>query len=408
MENIKQEKLIYLDNINTTFPDPQVIEAINDVLKSRLGNASSHIHSAGIAAGKILDESREKVASLIGATSSAILFTSGATESNNLAITGFLKANPGFGLVCSNIEHFSIINQIRSLKGLGIKTSVLQVDKYGRIDLAHLKKAIDGNPSVVSIALANPEIGTIQDIAEISEICHGNGSFLHSDATAAAALIDIDVNKMGIDLLTLSGHNLHGPAGVGALYVKEGISISSIIQGGNQEYGVRPGTENIPGIAAMGKACELISKDLKSHSDRLKNLGDDLWGFLEKSVRFINFTGHPEKRLPGHVSFWVEHIEGESLLLLLSMNGIMASSGSACSSNLKAKDEDELMASHVLDAVGVPSDICSGSITLSAGRYNTEDDFGYVKTILPGLVEKLLAMSPSYDDYLRNKETTDG
>jgi len=408
MENIKQERLVYLDNINTTFPDPEVVSTINDVLKSRLGNASSHIHSAGIAAGEILDKSRERVASLIGASSSAIIFTSGATESNNLAITGFLKANPGFGMVCSNIEHYSILNQIRSLKELGIKTSVLQVDKYGRVNLAVLKKAIEGNPSIVSIALANPEIGTVQDIVGISEICHGNGSVLHCDATAAAALIEINVNKMGIDLLTLSGHNLHGPAGVGTLYVKEGILISSIFQGGNQEYGARPGTENIPGIAGMGKACELISNDIISHGDRLKKLGDDLWGFLEKSIRFINFTGHPEKRLPGHVSFWVEHIEGESLLLLLSMNGIMASSGSACSSNLKAKDEDELMASHVLDAVGVPSDICSGSITFSAGRYNTADDFDSVKSVLPGLVEKLLAMSPSYDDYLRNKETTNG
>jgi cysteine desulfurase len=408
MENTKREKLIYLDNINTTFPDPDVILAINDVLRGGLGNPSSHIHSAGIAAGKIMDNSREQVAALVNVSPETVIFTSGATESNNLAITGFLKANQGFGLVCSNIEHFSILNQIRSLKNIGIKTRVLNVDKYGLVDPAELEKAIDGNPSIVSIALANPEIGTIQDILKISDICHSKGSVLHTDATAAAGMIEIDSNRMGIDLLTLSGHNLYGPAGIGVLYIKENIMISSIIQGGNQENGIRPGTENIPGIAGMGKACELIVRDLKSQSDRLRGLGNDLWKFLEKSVPFINFTGHPEKRLPGHVSFWVEHIEGESLLLLLSMNGIMASSGSACSSNLKAKDEDELMASHVLDAVGVPSDICSGSITLSAGRNNTDDDFNYVKMILPGLVEKLLAMSPSYDDYLKNKETTDG
>jgi cysteine desulfurase len=408
MENTKREKLIYLDNINTTFPAPEVALVVNDVLKSRLGNPSSHIHSAGIAAAKIMDDSREKVAALVNVPPDTVIFTSGATESNNLALTGFLKANPGFGLVCSNIEHFSLLNQIRSLKDNGIKTRILDVDKYGLVDPLELEKAIDGNPSVVSIALANPEIGTIQDIMKISDICHRQGSVLHSDAAAAAGLIEINVNKMGIDLLTLSGHNLYGPAGIGALYVKENIMIWSIFQGGNQENGIRPGTENIPGIAGMGKACEIIAGEIKSHADRLRKLGVDLWKFLEKSVPFINFTGHPEVRLPGHVSFWVEHIEGESLLLLLSMNGIMASSGSACSSNLKAKDEDELMASHVLDAVGVPSDICSGSITLSAGRYNTDDDFNYVKTVLPGLVEKLLAMSPSYDDYLKNKETTDG
>jgi len=381
---------------------------MSEVLSSGLGNPSSHIHSAGVAAGKIIDEAREKTSALIGASPESVIFTSGATESNNLAITGFLKANPDFGFVCSNIEHFSVLNQIRSLRDNEVNTAVLEVDDYGLVDLDMLEKALENNPAIVSLSIANPEIGTLQEIEEISDICRRNGSILHSDATAAAGLIEIDASKMGIDLLTLSAHNMYGPPGVGALYVKENIRLASIFEGGNQESGIRPGTENVPGIAGMGEACDIIKDDIKSHRDRLKNLGTDLWKSLEESVRFINFTGHPEKRLPGHISFWVEHIEGESLLLLLSMNGIMASSGSACSSNLKAKDENELMASHVLDAVGVPSDICSGSITLSAGRYNTEEDFNYVKSVMPGLVEKLLTMSPSYDDYMRNKETTDG
>ncbi|UCE65184.1 MAG: cysteine desulfurase [Candidatus Zixiibacteriota bacterium] len=385
-----------------------MIRKINEVLSSRLGNPSSHIHSAGVAAGRIIDEAREKVSALIGASPENLIFTSGATESNNLAITGFLKANPDFGFITSNIEHFSVLNQVRSLRNDDIDISVLEVDRYGLVDPEMLEKALENNPSIVSLSIANPEIGTMQDIEKISDICHRHGSILHSDTTAAAGLIEIDVDKMGIDLLTLSAHNLYGPAGVGALYVNKNIKLASIFEGGNQESGVRPGTENVPGIAGMGEACDMIKNDLKSHEERLKNLRNNLWKSLEESVRFINFTGHPEKRLPGHVSFWVEHIEGESLLLLLSMNGIMASSGSACSSNLKAKDEDELMASHVLDAVGVPSDICSGSITLSAGRYNTEEDFNYVKSVLPGLVEKLLTMSPSYDDYTKNKETADG
>jgi cysteine desulfurase len=408
MKSVKTENFIYFDNINTTFCLPEVIRRVNAILSLRLGNPSSHIHSSGVAAGKVIDEAREAVSELIGASPENVFFTSGATEANNLAITGFVKANPDFGFVTSNIEHYSILNQARNLRGIDVDTGILRVDDYGLFDFEMLEKSIENNPSLVSIAIANPEIGTIQDIARIAEICHRNGSILHSDATAAAGLIEIDINNLGIDLLTLSGHNMYGPAGVGALYVNKKIRLAPIVEGGNQESGIRPGTENVPGIAGMGEACQIIRGDLKSHAERLRKLGKNLWKSLEESVPFINFTGHPEKRLPGHVSFWVEHIEGESLLLLLSMNGVMASSGSACSSNLKAKDENELMASHVLDAVGVPSDICSGSITLSAGRYNTEEDFKYIESVLPGLVEKLLAMSPSYDDYVKNKETTDG
>ncbi len=402
------EKFVYFDNINMTQPVDEVVEIMNKTLKSRLGNPSSHIHSAGIAAGKIIDEAREKIASFIKASPKSILFTSGATESNNIAITGFLEENPGFGLVCSNIEHFSILNQTRKLRGKGVNVDILDVDEYGLVDPDKLDLIIKNKPSLVSIALANPEIGTIQDIPKIADICHRNGSVFHCDATAAAGLIPIDVDKNHIDLLTLSAHNLHGPSGVGALYIGENIRVASIFEGGNQELGIRPGTENIPGIAGMGEACKLTEIDMDKQIQRLTRLGRKLWKNLEESISFIRFTGHPEKRLPGHVSFWVEHIEGESLLLLLSMNGVMASSGSACSSNLKAKDEDELMASHVLDAVGVPSDICSGSITLSPDRFNTEEDFDYVSSVIPGLVEKLLAMSPSYDDYVKNKETTNG
>lgn len=405
---MKPEKIAYFDHINGAFPAPEVISKIQETLNMDLGNPSAHIHSAGIAAGKIVDEAREKTAALINVPEKAIVFTSGATESNNLAVSGFIKANPGFGVVCSNIEHFSIINQAGWLKESGSRVSILKVDKHGLVDLHDLNEILQHNPSIVSIAFANPEIGTVQDIEGISEICHRNGSILHSDATAAAGLIDIDAAGMGIDLLTLSSSNIYGPPGAGALYVKENIRLASLFEGGNQEFGLRPGSENLPGIAGMGEACGLLIGNIKPQSERLSKLGGKLWNDLKESVPFINFTGHPEKRLPGHVSFWVEHIEGESLLLLLSMNGIIASSGSACSSNLKAKDEDELMASHVLDAVGVPSDICSGSITLSAGWDNTEDDFNYVKTVMPGLVDRLLAMSPSYDDYVKHKETPDG
>jgi cysteine desulfurase len=399
-----KQQFVYFDNMNTTFPDCDVIDTIKRVLESRIGNPSSHIHSAGINAGRIIDEAREKAAAFINSSPGSILFTSGATESNNLALTGFLRANPDYQLAVSAIEHYSIINQIRFLKETGISAHVAGVDKNGVVGLDQLEGLVGQKPTLVSIALANPEIGTIQDIKTISKICHKHGAVLHCDATAAAGLIAVDVADMGIDLLTLSGHNIYGPTGVGALYVDSQHRIEPLFAGGNQEMGFRPGTENVPGIAGFGEACRLAKDHLDSWSEKLTDLGRKLWQALGESVPFVHFTGHPERRLPGHVSFWVEHVEGESLLLLLNMNGIMASSGSACSSNLKGKDESDLRASHVLTAVGVPTDICSGSITFSLGKYNTEDEVDHVISVMPGIVERLLAMSPSYEDYKKSEE----
>ena len=401
----KKDRFIFFDNINTTFPDPMVVEVVDKVLTSRLGNPSSHVHSAGINAGRIIDEAREKVSSFISASPESIIFTSGATESNNLAITGFLRANPGYQLAVSAIEHFSIINQVRSWREEGIPAFLIDVEKKGSIDLNSLEEIVRKKQTLVSVSYANPEIGTIQDLGSISEICGQHGGILHCDCTAAAGLLEIDVADMGIDLLTLSAHNMYGPAGVGALYVRKKINISPLFAGGNQEDGKRPGTENVPGIAGMGEACRMAGENIKKREKHLTALGKRLWQGLADSIPFIHLTGHSEKRLPGHVSFWVEHVEGESLLLLLNMNGVMASSGSACSSNLKGKDENDLVASHVLTAVGVPTDICAGSITFSLGKYNTEEEVDYVVSIMPGIVEKLLAMSPSYEDYKRGKES---
>ncbi len=396
------ERFVYFDNINTTFPDPEVVEVLTKVLVSRAGNPSSHIHSAGIAAGEILDEARQKVAALINADANKVIFTSGATESNNLAITGFIKAHPQYQIVVSNIEHFSILNQAARLKREGHKVSFLDVNSYGLIDCAKLEIILSEGPSLVSIAPANPEIGTIQDIDKIGEICLKYNAVLHCDGTAAASTMEIDVRKMNISFLTLSGHNMYAPVGIGALYT--GNSIAPLFEGGNQETGIRPGTENFPAAAAMGEACTMLSKNRNRWNQELGNMGQRLWNGLSEKIPFIHFTGHPKQRLPGHVSFWVEHIEGESLLLLLNMKGVMAASGSACSSNLKGRDEEDLAASHVLTAIGVPNDICAGSITFSLARYNTENDVDYVLEIMPGIVEKLLAMSPSYSDYLRKKE----
>jgi cysteine desulfurase len=402
------ERLIYFDNINTTFPDPSVIETMRDVLMSDSGNPSSHIHSAGIAAAGYLDSAREKVAGLIGARANSVIFTSGATESNNLAIRGFIKANPDYQLVTSNIEHYSIINQASRLKREGHQVVTLAVDHDGILNCNELEKVLQKGPSLVSIAPANPEIGIVQDMARIGEVCRKNDAELHCDATAAATMLKLHVDKMNIDLLTLSGHNMYAPAGIGALYINEKIGIAPLFDGGNQEQGLRPGTENYPAAAAMGQACEIIMKNREQWNEELSRLGKRLQDGLTQKVPFIHFTGHPGKRLPGHVSFWIEHIEGESLLLFLNMKGVMASSGSACSSNLKGRDEEDLMASHVLTAIGVPSDICAGSITFSLAKYNTEDEVDYVIDIMPGIVERLLAMSPSYSDYMRKKELLNG
>jgi cysteine desulfurase len=403
-----KDNFIYFDNINTTFLDNEVAQAMEQAMTSKLGNPSAHIHSAGIQAARLVDEARGRVAALIGVRAENVIFTSGATESNNLAVAGFLRANPSYRLGISCIEHFSIINQARRLKSAGFMVEFIGVDSSGIVDLKQLERIVAGGNTLVSIAAANPEIGTIQDVDEISRICRRHGSVFHCDATAAAAVLPIDVTRSGIDLLTLSAHNMYGPMGVGALYIRDGIGIASLFDGGNQELGIRPGTENIIGIVGMGKACEQALLNRGRESESLRELGRRLHDGLARNVKFIHFTGHPEKRLPGHVSFWVEHVEGESLLLMLNMKGVMAASGSACSSNLKGKSEEDLVASHVLTAVGVPTDICAGSITFSLSRFNSAAEVDFVIEIMPGIVEKLLAMSPSYSDYMRSKESSNG
>jgi len=404
----KSERLIFLDNINTTFPDPEVVDIMAKTLGSNLGNPASHVHSAGINAGLVIDGAREEVSKLINLTSGSLLFTSGATESNNMAIRGFFEANRDFNFAATPIEHFSILNQTAWLRNRHITTSLIDIDSTGTVDLDSLEEIVKKHRTLVSIALANPEIGTIQDISAISRICLQYGAVLHCDCTAAAVLVPIDIDSMGIDMLTMSAHNIYGPMGVGALYVGKNIGIAPIFAGGNQESGLRPGTENVPGIAGMGAACRVVRDGIETYRDTLTRLGRKLWRGLEENVRFINFTGHPINRLPGHVSFWVEHVEGESLLLHLNMKGIMASSGSACSSNLKARDEEDLRASHVLTAVGVPDDICAGSITFSMSKDNTEEDVDSVLTVMPEIVERLLQMSPSYEDYKKGKELHHG
>ncbi len=392
---------IFFDHISTTPLDPRVFEAMKPYFMEWYGNPSSHIHDQGQAAQKAVDAAREKVAALINASPAEIVFTSGATESNNLAVKGSAGARAGKGkhLIVSEIEHFSVLNALIPLRNGGYEVTLLKVDGDGRIDPEDVRKAIRPDTVLVSVMHANAEIGTIEPVAEIGRIAREREVLFHTDAAASAGHVPFDVRAAGADLVTLSAHNFYGPKGAGALFVRDGVKIAPILDGGFQEMGYRAGTENVPGIVGMGAAAEIAGREMAEWAARLRPLGKRLGDGIAASVAHVHFTGHPVDRLPGHVSFWVEFAEGESLLLFLNVHGVMAASGSACSSNLKGRDEEDLVASHVLRAVGVPSDICTGSITFSMGKGNTEGDVDAVIGVMPGIVRRLWEMSPTYLDY---------
>jgi cysteine desulfurase len=276
-------------------------------------------------------------------------------------------------------------------------------DAASKVDPGDVRKSIRSDTVLVSVMHANSEIGTIEPVAEIGRIARERGVLFHTDATASAGHIPLDLREVGADLATLSAHNFYGPKGIGALFVREGVSLVSQIDGGFQERGFRAGTENVPGIVGMGAAAGIARSETGQWDARLRRLGKRLWNGIASTVEHLHFTGHPTDRLPGHVSFWVEYAEGESLLLFLNVHGVMAASGSACSSNLLGRDEEDLVASPVLRAIGVPSDICTGSITFSLGKDNTEAEVDEVLGILPGIAKRLWEMSPTYLDYQKQK-----
>jgi cysteine desulfurase len=401
---VQATKMIYLDRVATALLAPEVKAAITKLLDEDIGNPSAHIHAAGIAAGSYLDKAHEQVAGLISTSPNDIHFTSGATESNNLALKGYLRNFDSGEVIISEIEHYSIIDQLKNPELSKFKFRLLKVDRDGLVDPDELKKAIGDDTVLVSIITASPEIGSIQPIRELADICHRHNAVFHTDASAAAGYIPLDVKKLGVDMMTVSSQTLGGPMGMGAIYLKNDIKLNPLFDGGNQEMGLRPGTENVIGAVGFGAACEAAQKNLNNRTGHLKELGIKLRGGLQANIEHIEFTGHPERRLPGHVSFWHKFVEGESLLLHLNMKGVMAASGSACSSNLKGKDEHDLRASHVLTAVGVPEEYCSGSITFSLDYFNTEDEVKYVMEIMPEIVKRLEAMSPVYEDYIKQRE----
>ncbi|MEZ0344365.1 MAG: cysteine desulfurase family protein [Caldimicrobium sp.] len=379
---------VYLDHMATTQPDERVYQAMLPYLRDHFGNALS-VYDLGVKAREAVEDAREKVAALINAKPSEIIFTSGGTESNNFALRGLAYAHrkKGNHLIVSLVEHHSITNPARALEREGFEVTFLPVDKYGVIDLNVLERALKPETVLISIQLANPEVGTIQPVEEVVKLAEKVGALVHTDAVSAAGQIEIDVEKLGVHALSLSAHQFYGPKGVGALYLRKGIRIQPLIYGGIQEGGKRGGTENVPGIVGMGEAARIVKEELHIWLPKMKSLRDKLIKGLLERIPKIHLTGHPEKRLPGHASFIVEFIEGEAMLLMLSMKGIYASSGSTCTSKA-------LKASPVLSSMGYPAHLIQGSIVFSLGKDTTEEDIDYVLEEMPPIIERLRELSP--------------
>jgi len=382
-------KKVYMDYGAGTPVDPRVLEAMKPYFTDSFGNPSS-VHSMGQEAKKAIEESRKSVADLVGAEiKEEIILTSGATESNNLAIKGvaYRNKNRGNHIITTTIEHMSVINTFKSLQKEGFKTTYLPVDKYGMVDVEALKKAITDQTILVSVMYANGEIGTVEPIKEIGEIAHEKNIYLHVDAVAAAGQLPIDATNEHIDLLSLSSNDLYGPKGVGALYVKTGTKIQPIIHGGGQERGLRSGTENVVAIVGMGEAAEIAKKEVASESVRLSGLRDRLIKSVLDKIPHSFLNGHPTKRLPNNANLRFSYIEGESLILSLDMEGVVTSSGSACTSKT-------LEPSHVLLAIGLAHEEAHGSLLFTLGRWTTKEEIDYVVGILPDIVRRLRAISP--------------
>jgi cysteine desulfurase len=378
-------KRIYMDHAGTTPPHPDVIKAMEPFFGEMFGNPSS-IHSFGREAEKTLDDCRKTVAEFLGVGNEEIIFTSGGTESDNLALKGIAFANKDKGkhIITSKIEHHAVLRTCEWLEKQGFSVTYLPVDKYGIVSLEELENSIRDDTILVSIMHANNEIGTIEPVEEIGKICKRHGVCFHSDAVQTFGKIPIKIGN--VDLLSMSSHKIHGPRGVGALFIRKGTKIDPILNGGNQERGMRSGTENIAGIAGFAKAVEVAKKNMKKESERLTKLRDRLIkGVLAIPDCWLN--GHPTQRLPGNAHFSFRYIEGESLVLHLDMKGIAASTGSACSSK-------ELKPSHTLLAIGLKPEEAHGSLRLTLGRDNTDEDADYLLSTLPGIVENLRKISP--------------
>ena len=391
-------KRTYLDNASTTAVLPQVLEEMLPFLRDSFGNPQS-LHDWGDEAREAVDEARSRVATLVGGQPEEIIFTSSGTEANNLAVKGLALARQDKGkhVVTSAIEHFSVLHSAKTLEKWGFEVSQVPVDKHGFVDPEAVAKSIREDTILVSIMHANGEVGTIQPIADIAKVVKKTGAVFHTDAVATTGTIPVAVREIGADALSLAGNQFYGPKGVGALWVKMGVRIMPLLDGGVQVGGRRAGTENVPAIVGMGRAAELAKGEMDSRMGQTSALRDRLIEGLVSRIDHAILTGHPARRLPGHASFCIEFIEGEAMLMLLSHQGIAASSGSACTSRA-------LKASHVLIEMGIPHEIAQGSLLFTIGKDNTIEDIDYVLEALPPIVDRLRQMSPLYARFLRDQQ----
>ncbi|MEW5898206.1 MAG: cysteine desulfurase NifS [Bacillota bacterium] len=381
---------VYFDHSATTPVHPRVAEEMYRFLTDQnYGNPTS-LHYFGRIARQAVEEAREKVARAIGADPREIVFTSGGTESDNMAIHGiaYTNRNRGNHIITSAVEHHAVLNTVKALGKQGFTVTILPVDQYGMVSVDEVAEAITDKTILITIMHANNEVGTIMPIAEIGKLAKEKGIIFHTDAVQSFGKIPVNVDELGVDLLSISGHKFYGPKGVGALYIRKGTRWKqTLFHGGAQERLRRAGTENVPGIIGLGKAAELAVENMAAENEMLQALRDKLIREVKNRFKHVRLTGHPVLRLPNHASFCFEYIEGESMLLSLDMKGVAASSGSACTSG-------SLEPSHVLLAMGIPPEVAHGSIRLTLGKDNTEEDVDYFLEVMEPIVERLRSMSP--------------
>jgi cysteine desulfurase len=388
-----EKRSVYLDHAATTSVHPQVLEAMLPYFSERYGNASS-IHSLGREARRGLEEARATVAGILDCAGDEIVFTSGGTESDNLAIRGvsWVNRKRGDHIITSSVEHHAVSHTCEQMeRQFGFEVTYLPVDEYGLVDPREVERAISETTILISIMYANNEVGTVEPIAEIGEIARRRGIPFHTDAVQAAGALSLDVQELNVDLLSLSAHKFYGPKGVGLLYVREGVGVLPIQTGGGHERGLRSGTENVAGIVGLATALKLAEERREEEGSRLAALRDDLVERVLSSVDHCLLLGHPQRRLPNNANIAFEYVEGEGILVGLDVEGIAASSGSACSTG--STDP-----SHVLLAMGVRPDLARGAIRMALGRENTDADVDRVLEVLPAIVERLRAMSPLYGE----------
>lgn len=378
---------VYVDYAATTPVDPRVFEAMRPYFMEAYGNASS-AHALGVEAKRALGGSRETIARAMGAEEGEVVFTGSATEANNLALKGhaFATGKEDTHIAVSTVEHDCVLNSARWLDSQGFQVTFIPVDRYGLVDLRRLEEILRGGVTLVSIIHGNNEIGTVQPLKLIGEICHEHGALFHTDAAQSFGKVHIDIGEMSVDLMTVNAHKLYGPKGVGALYIGEGVKLEPLLHGGGHEFGLRSSTENVPGIVGFARAVELRMVEMEEEAVRLTRMRDRLTdGVLEIEEAYLN--GHPTRRLPNNANFRFSYIEGEAVVLGLDAEGISASSGSACSTG-------SMEPSHVLLAIGLTPVEARGSLRISLGKYNTEEDVDHILEALPRVVGRLRKISP--------------